>query len=86
MPRRPLFRPLDSGLILDNDVNNDDVENNDVDNEMPLESSSLVVGTKPLPGVGSGRSRLRVRRLKSVGASVLMASVASSRIGLASRP
>jgi hypothetical protein len=34
MPCRPLFRPLDSGLILDdNDVNNDDVENNDVDNK-----------------------------------------------------
>jgi hypothetical protein len=30
----PLFRALDSGLILDdNDVNNDDVENDDVENK-----------------------------------------------------
>jgi hypothetical protein len=78
MPWRPLFRPLDSGLILDdNDVDNDDVGNNDVDKKMPLDGCRprWWSGRSLLYGVGSGRSRLRVRRLKSVGASVSMASV-----------
>jgi hypothetical protein len=78
MPWRPLFRPLDTGLILDdNDVNNDDVGNNDVDKKTPLGGCRprWWSGRSLLSGVGSGRSRLRVRRLKSVGASVSMASV-----------
>jgi hypothetical protein len=72
------WRPLDTGLILDdNDVNNDDVGNNDVDKKMPLGGCRprWWLGRSLLSGVGSGRSRLRVRRLKSVGASVSMASV-----------
>jgi hypothetical protein len=61
MPWRPLFRPLDTGLILDdNDVNNDDVGNNDVDKKMPLGGCRprWWLGRSLLSGVGSGRSRV----------------------------
>jgi hypothetical protein len=73
MPWRPLFRPLDTGLILDDN----DVKNSDVGYRMPFDGCRLrwLSARSRLFGVGSGRSRLRIRRLKSVGASVSMASV-----------
>jgi hypothetical protein len=73
MPWRPLFRPLDTGLILDDN----DVKNSDVGYRIPFDGCRLrwLSARSRLFGVGSGRSRLRIRRLKSVGASVSMASV-----------